>query len=142
MQEPIGLSGVQTVPKSLQSVGFFAPRKMKGHSQLFASRAGLALQLHFCLKIRLPGGGLMRPSPDGPGDDARWLDAPLREPCGYAADFLNGPADKRRAGGIFRRRLGSARTLLARQRIVAIMAKASMTRETWRFHPCQERVSL
>ena len=43
MQEPVGLSGVQTVPKSLQSVGFLAPRKMKGHSQLFASRAGLAV---------------------------------------------------------------------------------------------------
>jgi len=84
----------------------------------------------------------MRPSPDGPGDDARWLDAPLREPCGYAADFLNGPADKRRIAGIFNRRLGSARTLLAWWRIVAIMAKANMTSETWRFHPCQERVSL
>jgi len=36
----------------------------------------------------------MRPSPDGPGDDARWLDALLRKLCGYAADFLNGPADK------------------------------------------------
>ena len=72
----------------------------------------------------------MRPSPEGPGDDARWLDAPLGEPCGYAADFLNGPADKRRTAGIFKRRLGSARTLLARYRIVAIMAKASMTSDT------------
>ena len=84
----------------------------------------------------------MRPPPDRPGDDSRWLDAPLREPCGNAANFLNGPSDKRRIAGIFRRRLGSAGTLLARQRIVAIMAKASMTSETWRFHPCQERVSL
>ena len=40
MQEPIGLSGVQTVPNSLQSVGFFAPRRIEGHSQLLASRAG------------------------------------------------------------------------------------------------------
>ena len=102
----------------------------------------LALQLHFYLKMGLSGGGLMRPSPEGPCDDARRLDAPLREPCGYAADFLDGPADKRWIGGIFRRRLGSARTLLARQRMVAIMANASMTSETWRFHPCQERVSL
>ena len=84
----------------------------------------------------------MGPSPDGPGDDVCRLDARLRELCGYAADFLNGPANKRRTGGIFNRRLGSAWTLLARQRIVAIMAKASMTSETWRFHPCQERVSL
>ena len=40
MQEPIGLSGVQTVPNSLQSVGFLAPRKIEGHSQLLASRDG------------------------------------------------------------------------------------------------------
>ena len=33
MQEPIGLSGVQTVPNSLQSVGFLAPRRIEGHSQ-------------------------------------------------------------------------------------------------------------
>ena len=26
-----------------------------------------------------------------------WLDASLREPYGYAANFLKGPADKRRA---------------------------------------------
>src|SRR5271165_5712084 len=92
--------------------------------------------------MRLRCGGLMRSSPDGPGDNACGLDVSLREPCGYAADFLNGPADKCRIGGIFSRRLGWAGTLLARQRIVAIMAKASMTSETWRFHPCQARVSL
>jgi len=63
--------------------------------------------------MRLPGRGLMRPSPDGPGDDVRWLDALLRELCGYAADFLDGPADKRRIAGIFNRRLGWAGTLLA-----------------------------
>src|ERR1700692_3010106 len=32
--------------------------------------------------------------------------------------------------------------VFARCRIAAIMAKASMTSETWRCHPCQERVSL
>ena len=31
---------------------------------------------------------------------------------------------------------------MARQRMVASMAKASMTSETWRCQPCQERVSL
>jgi hypothetical protein len=49
----------------------------------------LALQLQFHLKMRLLGGGLMRSSPEGPGDNARWLDALLREPYGYAANFLN-----------------------------------------------------
>ena len=31
---------------------------------------------------------------------------------------------------------------LARWRIAAIMAKASITRETWRCHPCQDLLSL
>src|ERR1039457_2917161 len=31
---------------------------------------------------------------------------------------------------------------LARWRITAIMAKASITRETWRRHPCQDLLSL
>jgi hypothetical protein len=54
-----------------------------------AAAFNLALQLQFHLKMRLLGGGLMRSSPEGPGDNARWLDALLREPYGYAANFLN-----------------------------------------------------
>src|SRR3974377_1529251 len=88
------------------------------------------------------GCGLVCPSPEGPGNDVRPIDAALCEPVGYAADFLKGPADKRRIAGIFRSCLGLARSLLARWRIAAIMAKASMTSETWRCHPCQERVSV
>ena len=37
MQEPTGFSGVQTVPKILQSVGFFTPRRMAPHSQALLS---------------------------------------------------------------------------------------------------------
>ncbi len=48
MQEPMGLSGVQTVPKSLQSVGFLAPRRMAGHSQDFTSRESLAASWKRC----------------------------------------------------------------------------------------------
>ena len=33
MQAPMGFSGVQTVPKSLQSVGSMTPRSTLGHSQ-------------------------------------------------------------------------------------------------------------
>jgi hypothetical protein len=40
MQEPIGLSGVHTEPSNLQSCGFFAPRKMAGHSQPLTSFVG------------------------------------------------------------------------------------------------------
>ncbi len=35
-----------------------------------------------------------------------------------------------------------SRASFARRRIAAIMAKASITSETWRCQPCQERVSL
>ena len=37
MHEPIGFSGVQTVPNSLQSVGFFTPRRIAPHSQALLS---------------------------------------------------------------------------------------------------------
>ena len=33
MHDPIGVSGVQAVPNSLQSVGRFTPRKIAPHSQ-------------------------------------------------------------------------------------------------------------
>jgi hypothetical protein len=42
MQEPMGLRGVQTVPKIVQSVGFFTPRMMDGHWQAATSRTGLS----------------------------------------------------------------------------------------------------
>src|SRR6201993_2222219 len=85
----------------------------------------------------------MGPAPEGPGDDMRRFDAPLGEPVGNAADFLDGPSDQRRRRAVkilsFVCWIGAA---LARCRIAAIMAKASMTSETWRCQPCQERVSL
>src|SRR6185437_13422948 len=70
-------------------------------------------------------------------------DAPLSELDNDATDFLDRPADQERRlgcrrGGVFL----SAGSALARWRMTAIMAKASMTRETWRCQPCQERVSL
>ena len=37
-----------------------------------AVREPVSITVAFSFKMRLPGGGLMRPSPDGPGDDARW----------------------------------------------------------------------
>ncbi len=38
----MGFSGVQTVPKSLQSVGIFMPLRMRGHSQPLTSDAWVA----------------------------------------------------------------------------------------------------
>ena len=37
MHEPIGFSGVHTVPNTLQSVGFFTPRRMAPHSHALLS---------------------------------------------------------------------------------------------------------
>ncbi len=38
--------------------------------------------------------GLVRASPDGPGDDKGGLDASLRQACGDVADFLDRPANE------------------------------------------------
>jgi hypothetical protein len=37
MHEPMGFSGVHTVPKTLQSRGCFTPRRMAPHSQALLS---------------------------------------------------------------------------------------------------------
>lgn len=59
---------------------------------------------------------------------------------GDPADLLNRPADQILMVRILD--LFGGVTSLARYRITAIMAKASMTIDTWRCQPCQERVSL
>ena len=40
MHEPIGLRGVQAVPKIAQSVGFFTPRMIDGHWHALFSGTG------------------------------------------------------------------------------------------------------
>ena len=101
----------------------------------------LALQLHFLFEVCAPRFGLVGAPPERPCDDVGGLDAPLCELDGDAADFLDRPADQeclvRRRGSVF---LGAV--TFAWWRMTAIMAKASMTSETWRCQPCQERVSL
>ena len=37
MHDPIGFSGVQTVPKTLQSAGCLTPRRIAPHSQALLS---------------------------------------------------------------------------------------------------------
>ena len=103
----------------------------------------LALQLRFLFEMGAPGFGLVGAAPLGPGDDVCGLDAPLCQLHGDAADFLDRPADEDRLrvgrrGRVFL----SEGTALARWRIIAIIANASMTSETWRCQPCQERLSL
>src|ERR671912_2391756 len=83
----------------------------------------------------------MRASPSRPGDYEGRLDPALLEACGDAADFLDRPAYQRCSLASSRLFWGDVR-LLARWRTTAVMAKASITSETCRCQPCQERVSL
>ena len=91
----------------------------------------LTLQLHSPFEMGAARFGLMGSSPERPCDDLRGLDAPLCKLDDDAANFLDRPADQehcfvRRRSIIF---LGGD-VILARCRMTAIMAKASMTSET------------
>src|SRR4029450_10707157 len=86
--------------------------------------------------------GLVRASPERPSDNEGWPDAPLREAHGNAPDFLDRPADEARRARARLIRVFGGGGALARQRMAASMAKASITSETWRCQPCQDRVSL
>src|SRR6516162_1976145 len=102
----------------------------------------LALQLPFSSEVSAAGVGLVSSPPERPCENTVDRDTPLSELDRDATDFLDRPADQER--GLVGRRdvFLSAGSALARWRMTAIMAKASMTRETWRCQPCQERVSL
>src|SRR5215211_1065277 len=78
----------------------------------------------------------------GPGDDGGGLDVALRQARGNPADFLHRPADQWRLLRIIRRLLFGGARVLALRRMEASIAKASITSETCRCQPCQERVSL
>src|SRR3954465_13953027 len=84
----------------------------------------------------------MGAAPEGPGNDGGGLDLALRQARGNPADFLHRPADQRRFLRIIRRLLFGGAGMLALTRMAASIAKASMTSETCRCQPCQERVSL
>src|SRR3954453_3556562 len=102
----------------------------------------LALQLHSSLQVGALCGGLVGASPERPGDDVGGPDASPGEPDGDAADLLDRPADEVRRVRASRIGIFGGAGAFARRRMVASMAKASITSETWRCQPCQERVSL
>src|SRR4051794_6627283 len=82
-------------PRQLTSARAFAPRTQKGEPLSSGSPlVKLALRLHSALQVRVPCGGLVRPSPERPGDDVGGPDASLREADGDAAEFLDRPADE------------------------------------------------
>ena len=63
MHEPIGFSGVHTVPNSLQSVGRFTPRRMAPHSHACGRAPLLVVQAETFLGVealRRPGGSSAR----------------------------------------------------------------------------------
>src|SRR5918993_4671882 len=85
----------------------------------------------------------MGAAPEGPGDDGGGFDPTLRQPRSNTADFLYRPTDQwRRLLRIIRRLLFGGVGVLVWRRMAASIAKASMTSETCRSQPCQERVSL
>src|SRR3954464_14407678 len=84
----------------------------------------------------------MRSAPEGPCDDGGGFDLALRQAYDNTADFLHRPADQHRLARLIRRLLFGGAGVLALRRMVASIAKASMTSETCRCQPCQERVSL
>src|SRR3954454_13003598 len=84
----------------------------------------------------------MGAAPEGPRDDGGGADLALRQARGEPADFLYRPADQRWLLRIIPRLLFGGVGVLVWRRMAASMAKASMTSETWRCQPCQERVSL
>src|ERR687894_785443 len=90
----------------------------------------------------LLGGGLVGAAPQGPGDDGGGFDLALPQARGNPADFLHRPAHQRRLLRIIVRLLFGSAGVLAWRRIAASIAKASMTSETCRCQPCQDRVSL
>src|SRR6187551_3874542 len=87
-------------------------------------------------------GGLVSAAPEGPCDNGGGFDVALRQTRGDPADFLYRPADQRWLLRIIRRRLFGGAGVLAFWRMAASIAKASMTSETCRCQPCQERISL
>jgi hypothetical protein len=74
-------------------------------------------------------GGLVGASPERPGDDVGGPDASLGEADSDAAELLDRPADQDRARRARPAVFGGG-TSFARRRIVASMAKASITSET------------
>src|SRR4051812_1728250 len=86
--------------------------------------------------------GLMGAAPEGPCDDEGGFDLALHQARSNTADFLYRPADQPRLLRIIVRLLFGRAGVLALRRMAASMAKASMTSETCRCQPCQERVSL
>ena len=101
----------------------------------------LALQLRSSLEVSVSCGGLMGAAPHRPGDDVSGPDAPLGQAHRHTPDLLPRPADQSTGIRALVLVFGGG-SWFAWWRTAAIMAKASITSETCRCQPCQDRVSL
>src|SRR5689334_8047358 len=93
------------------------------------------------LDVSLLCGGLMGAAPEGPRENVGGLNLALRQARGDTTDFLYRPADQPGLLRIIVKLLFGGAGVLALRRMAASIAKASITSETCRCHPCQERVS-
>jgi hypothetical protein len=84
----------------------------------------------------------MGAAPEGPGDDGSGFALALRQARSNPADFLHRPEDQRWLLRIIRRLVFGGAGVLALTRMAVSLAKASMTRETRRRQPRQDRVWL
>lgn len=103
-------------------------------------RSALALQLRSS-DVSFSCGGLVGAAPQRPSNHMSGPDAALGQAHGNTPDFLDRPADQGAAVRTLSLVFGGG-DWLARLRTAIIMANASITSETCRCHPCQERVSL
>ena len=101
----------------------------------------LTLQLRSAFDVGLTCCSLVGAPPQRPGDHVSGPDAALGQAHRHAPDLLDRPADQRAMGLALVFIFGGV-NWLARWRTTTIMAKASITSETCRCQPCQERVSL
>src|SRR4029078_7067197 len=98
--------------------------------------------LRCCVELTVWGGCWVGAAPKGPCDNGGGFDVALRQTRGDPADFLYRPADQRSLLRIIRREFLGGAGVLAFCGRAASITKASMTSETCRGQPCQERVSL
>src|SRR5215212_3701191 len=100
-----------------------------------------ALQLRSASDVSFSSGGLMGSPPDRPGNHMSRMDATLSQAHRHAPDLLDRPADQSTGRRALVLVFGGGNRF-AWWRTAAIIAKASITSETCRCQPCQDRVSL
>src|SRR3954447_13064184 len=139
----VSISGSRSIHAPSVSIApsSFQEEQNARHHKQFKLEQALALQLRFSFDVSVSCDGLVSAAPHRPGDDVSRADAALGQAHRHTPDLLNRPADQSVAWRALVFVFGGG-DWLARRRTAAIIAKASITRETCRCQPCHERVSL